>query len=79
MTPKENRLSSQMLSDPFQVPEREQSLGVCLFVCLLLYMTRGFVYKTFCVDSQGNEGGETALERERAKVSKPQFAIGKIP
>lgn len=34
------------------------------FACLLLYGTRGFVYKTFCVDSRGNEGGETVGERE---------------
>lgn len=35
---------------------------------VLWYGTRGFVYKTFCVDSLGNEGGgETTSEGAKSK------------
>lgn len=47
-------MSSHLLLSPKAAAE---SLGVGLLACLPLYGTRGFVYKTFCVASQGNEEG----------------------
>ncbi len=49
-----------------------ESLRVFLFVCLFLQRTRGFVYKTFCGDSQGNKGGETVRERVKERESSNQ-------